>query len=91
MVPRRRPTVEEGATRYYRANMIERKVVELIYPRAIFVSFNGSEMRDIFPSTCPSSISSSIHHGISDKPWFLSFEAHPRDRTRRHRDGLRYR
>ncbi|HEV2574784.1 hypothetical protein [Methylocella sp. CPCC 101449] len=70
-------TVEEGATRYYRANMIERKVVELIYPRAIFVSFNGSEMRDIFPEHLPVFYMFSIHHGISDKPWFLPSEPIP--------------
>lgn len=70
-------TVEEGATRYYQANMIERKVVELIYPRCIFVSFNGSEMRDIFPEHLPVFYMFSIRHGISDKPWFLPSEPIP--------------
>lgn len=70
-------TVEDGATRYYRANMIERKVVELIYPRGIFISFNGSEMRDIFPEHLPVFYMFSIRHGVSDKPWFLPSEPIP--------------
>jgi len=67
-------TVEDGATRYYRANMIERKVVELVYPRSIFISFNGSEMRDIFPEHLPVFYMFSIRHGVCDKPWFLDLE-----------------
>ena len=67
-------TAEEGALRYYRANMVERRVTESAFPHAIFVTFNGSSVRSLFPETMPIFYMFSIRPGISDKPWFL-----PRD------------
>jgi|SRR5580704_12566906 hypothetical protein len=62
---------EEGAIRYFRANMVERKVLERAFPRSIFITFNGSQVRSLFPDTLPIFYMFSLRHGISDKPWFL--------------------
>jgi L-tyrosine isonitrile synthase len=62
---------EEGAIRYFQANMVERKVMERAFPRSIFISFNGSRLRSLFPDALPIFYMFSLRHGISDKPWFL--------------------
>jgi L-tyrosine isonitrile synthase len=62
---------EEGAIRYFRANMVERRVMERAFPRSIFITFNGSQLRSLFPDTLPIFYMFSLRHGISDKPWFL--------------------
>jgi hypothetical protein len=41
-------TPEHGAAKYYRMNMLEKRAVELAFPRSIFITFNGSELRCIF-------------------------------------------
>lgn len=64
-------TAEEGALRYYRANMVERRVTESAFPHTIFVTFNGSSVRSLFPESMPIFYMFSIRPGISDKPWFL--------------------
>jgi len=64
-------TTEEGALRYFRANMVERQVLEQAYPHAIFVTFNGSSLRPLFPESMPIFYMFSVRHGTSDKPWFL--------------------
>src|SRR4051794_13730921 len=64
-------TVEEGALRYYRANMVERRVLERAFPHKIFVTFNGSSLRSLFPESMPIFYMFSVQHGTSDKPWFL--------------------
>ncbi|MGH6671242.1 MAG: hypothetical protein ACRECV_04595 [Xanthobacteraceae bacterium] len=77
---------EEGAVRYFQANMVERKVMERAFPRSIFVTFNGSQLRSLFPDTLPIFYMFSLRHGISDKPWFLppdysGREPRPNDRS----------
>jgi hypothetical protein len=64
-------TVEDGAIRYYQLNLIEKRVVELYFPGSIFVTFNNSELRSLFPSGLPIFYMFSVRHGVSDKPWFL--------------------
>jgi hypothetical protein len=64
-------TCEEGALRYYRANMVERRVMGARFPHTIFVTFNGSMLRSMFPDNLPIFYMYSVRHGISDKPWFL--------------------
>jgi hypothetical protein len=64
-------TPEEGALLYYRANMIERRVTEASFGQTIFVTFNGSAMRSLFPLNMPIFYMFSVRAGISDKPWFL--------------------
>lgn len=64
-------TVEQGATKYYQLNMIEKQVVEHAFSRSIFVTFNGSELRNLFPDHLPIFYMYSLRHGVCDKPWFL--------------------
>ena len=42
-------TAEEGAARYLQMNMVEKRAVQFAFPRSIFVTFNGSEYRCLFP------------------------------------------
>jgi L-tyrosine isonitrile synthase len=67
-------SVEDGARQYYRMNMVERRAVELAFPHSIFVTFNGSELRDLFPRNLPIFYMHSLRRGISTKPWFLPAE-----------------
>jgi L-tyrosine isonitrile synthase len=69
--------VEQGARKYYRMNMIERRAVELAYPNAIFATFNGSKSRRLFPQNLPIFYMYSLRRGMSVKPWFLSGELAP--------------
>lgn len=64
-------TPEEGAVRYFQANLLERKVMERAFPRSIFITFNGSQLKSLFPETLPIFYMFSLRHGVSDKPWFL--------------------
>ncbi|HTV38310.1 MAG TPA: hypothetical protein VMF12_17915 [Xanthobacteraceae bacterium] len=64
-------SAEEGAVRYFQANMLERKVMERAFPRSIFITFNGSQIKSLFPETLPIFYMFSLRHGVSDKPWFL--------------------
>lgn len=64
-------TVEQGAIRYYQMNMVEKRVIERAFPRTIFMTFNGSELRSLFPSNLPIFYMFSLRHGICAKPWFL--------------------
>lgn len=64
-------SAEEGAIRYFRANMVERKVMERAFSRSIFITFNGSRLRSLFPEALPIFYMFSLRHGTSDKPWFL--------------------
>jgi hypothetical protein len=67
-------TAEEGALAYLRMNLIERRVVERTFPNSIFVTFNGSEMRNLFPHQLPIFYMYSLRRGMSVKPWFLPSE-----------------
>jgi L-tyrosine isonitrile synthase len=70
-------TPEQGAMKYYRMNMIEKQAVELAFPRAIFITFNGSDLRSLFPSRLPIFYMYSLRRGSSVKPWFLPSETAP--------------
>ena len=76
---RGRGTAEHGALTYYRMNMVERRAVELAFPRSIFVTFNGSEFRVLFPQRLPIFYMYSLRRGVSVKPWFLSSVAPSHD------------
>lgn len=67
-------SIEDGAQRYYQMNMIERRAIELAFPHSIFVTFSGSELRDLFPQQLPIFFMYSVRRGISTKPWFLPAE-----------------
>ena len=60
-----------GAAAYYDMNMIERQVIELAFPAAIFITFNGSDLQDLFPDRLPVFYMYSLRKGFGVKPWFL--------------------
>ncbi len=62
---------EEGAEHYYRMNLREKRVVEVAFPDSIFVTFNGSTFRGLFPDTLPIFYMYSLKRGCAVKPWFL--------------------
>ncbi|NJO32568.1 MAG: hypothetical protein HC869_04960 [Rhodospirillales bacterium] len=62
---------EDGARRYYKMNMMEKKVMELFFPSSVFATFNGSEHRELFPDRLPIFYMYSLRRGTSVKPWFL--------------------
>jgi L-tyrosine isonitrile synthase len=64
-------TVEEGAVRYLEMNMVEKRAVQFAFPRSIFITFNGSEYRSLFPDRMPVFYMYSLRRGIAVKPWFL--------------------
>jgi hypothetical protein len=68
-------SASEGAIEYYRMNMIEKRSVELAFPDAVFVTFNGSEFRCLFPDRMPIFYMYSLKRGVAVKPWFLPDEA----------------
>jgi hypothetical protein len=45
--------------------------VEISYPRSVFITFNGSEVRDLFPDSLPVFYMYSLKRGFSVKPWFI--------------------
>lgn len=65
----------DGALKYYRMNMVEKRAVERAFPNAIFATFNGSKFRCLFPSQMPIFYMYSLRRGISVKPWFLPADA----------------
>ncbi len=67
-------SASEGASEYYRMNMVEKRAVELAFPHAIFITFNGSEFRCLFPDRMPIFYMYSLKRGVSAKPWFLPDE-----------------
>jgi len=62
---------EAGALTYLKMNMVERRAIEHHFPHTIFVTFNGSEYKAIFPSQLPIFYMYSLRRGHSPKPWFL--------------------
>ena len=79
-------TAEEGALKYYRMNMLEKRAVEFAFPHSIFVTFNGSGLRSLFPQRLPIFYIYSLRRGVSVKPWFLppiasSIDVAPPDRS----------
>ena len=68
-------TVEEGALKYYRTNMIERRAVEAVYPHSIMITFNTSALRALLPLHLPVFYMYSMRRGLSVKPWFVTPES----------------
>lgn len=64
-------SVEKGALEYYRMNMVEKRAVAAVFPDAVFVTFNGSDFRELFPETMPIFYMYSLRRGFGVKPWFL--------------------
>ncbi|EJW12441.1 hypothetical protein A33M_2012 [Rhodovulum sp. PH10] len=68
-------TAEDGAKRYWRINMLEKRAVEIAFPGSVFVTFNGSKVRSLFPTRLPVFYMYSLRRGVGVKPWFLDDEA----------------
>jgi L-tyrosine isonitrile synthase len=66
----------DGAVAYYDMNMVEKRAVERQFPAAIFVTFNGSEVRELFPDALPIFYMYSLRKGFGVKPWFLDENGH---------------
>ena len=64
-------TPQEGAMTYLRMNLIEQRVVEREFPHSIFITFNGSNLRRLFPQQLPIFYMYSLRRGMCVKPWFL--------------------
>jgi L-tyrosine isonitrile synthase len=63
-------SVEAGARRYFDMNMVERRVMERVFPNSVFLTFNSSDMRILFPERLPVFYMYSIKKGVGVKPWF---------------------
>jgi hypothetical protein len=68
-------TPQRAALAYYRLNMLEKRAVEVAFPHSIFITFNGSRLRTLFPKHLPIFYMYSLRRGVSIKPWFFSVEA----------------
>lgn len=64
-------TTEEGAVRYLEMNMVEKRAVQFAFPQAIFITFNGSQYRSLFPERMPIFYMYSLKRGTGTKPWFM--------------------
>jgi len=64
-------SVRDAATRYYSMNMIEKRAMESAFPDSVFITFNGSEFRSLFPDGMPIFYMYSLKKGVAVKPWFL--------------------
>ena len=66
---------EVAAEKYYALNMLERSAVQQAYTDHIFITFNGSEHRPLFPELMPIFYMYSIKKGTAVKPWFLASDS----------------
>jgi hypothetical protein len=67
-------TAEGGALKYFDMNMREKRAVEQAFPHSIFITFNSSEYRTLFPDRLPIFYMYSLKKGTAVKPWFLPEE-----------------
>ena len=65
----------DGAAAYFAMNMREKRAVQDNYPEAIFITFNSSSLRILFPDGMPIFYMYSLRKGCAIKPWFVSEEA----------------
>jgi L-tyrosine isonitrile synthase len=63
---------ERAALIYYKLNMVEKRAVEIAFPHAIFITFNGRHLRCLFPKRLPIFYMYSLRRGVSVKPWFFN-------------------
>jgi L-tyrosine isonitrile synthase len=64
-------TPADGAQKYFAMNMVEKRAVETAYPNTIFVTFNNSGSRLLFPNGLPIFYMYSVRKGVAVKPWFM--------------------
>lgn len=60
-----------AAQTYFEMNMAEKRAVSTSYASSIFVTFNSSKLRQMFPAELPIYYMYSIRKGIAVKPWFM--------------------
>ena len=65
-------TPNSAALQYFEINMQEKRAVEQRFPGAIFLTFNNSQYRLLFPASLPIFYMYSIKKGTAVKPWFLA-------------------
>jgi hypothetical protein len=65
-------TPQRAALAYYKINMVEKRAVEIAFPHSIFITFNGSRLRALFPEHLPIFYMYSLRRGFSVKPWFVA-------------------
>jgi len=70
-------STRHAARHYFDQNMIERRAVEATHPHAIFVTFNNSRHRPLFPEHMPIFYMYSLRKGFAVKPWFLDENCNP--------------
>lgn len=63
-------SIDQGAKRYFEMNMVERRVIERVFPNSIFITFNSSDLRPLFPTRIPIFYMYSLKKGTAVKPWF---------------------
>jgi len=64
-------TPADGAQKYFAMNMVEKGAVEAAYPNTVFVTFNNSGSRLLFPNGLPIFYMYSVRKGVAVKPWFM--------------------
>lgn len=64
-------SARDGALQYYQMNMLEKRAIEMAFPRSIFITFNHSKFRGLFPDSLPIFYMYSLKRGVGVKPWFL--------------------
>ena len=65
-------TPNSAALQYFEINMQEKRAVEQCFPGAIFLTFNSSQYRLLFPEKLPIFYMYSIKKGTAVKPWFIA-------------------
>ena len=60
-----------GAAAYFAMNMLEKEAVGATYPGAVFITFNNSRLRVLFPDQMPIFYMYALRKGCAVKPWFL--------------------
>jgi L-tyrosine isonitrile synthase len=64
-------TAEQGALKYYRMSVVENQAVERVFPRSIFITFNGANLRCLCPVHLPIFYMYTRRRGFCIKPWFI--------------------
>jgi L-tyrosine isonitrile synthase len=73
---------EVSAKRYFQACLWDSKVIEHFFPSSIFLTYNGPEMRELFPKI-PTMFLFSSKHGNTAKPWFTESDSENFEISRR--------
>ncbi|MCB1503860.1 MAG: hypothetical protein KDJ47_02695 [Hyphomicrobiaceae bacterium] len=67
----------QGALTYLGMNRVESQAVAAHYHESIFLTFNGSGYRNLFPESLPVFYMNSLRRGTAVKPWFMNEDCQP--------------